>query len=109
MALNTTVLSAAQAYSDAKRTAKVPGIDTAIGQNTPAVGGDFGSMLRDTVQNAADVQRTAEKMSMKAVANEADLQQVIGAIANAELTLNTVIAVRDRVVQAYQEILRMPI
>jgi flagellar hook-basal body complex protein FliE len=39
----------------------------------------------------------------------ADLQQVVNAVTAAELTVQTVTAVRDRVISAYQEVLRMPI
>jgi len=44
-----------------------------------------------------------------AIAGKTDLSSVIAAVANAELTLQTVVAVRDRMVQAYQEVMRMPI
>ena len=36
-------------------------------------------------------------------------QQLVQTIAEAELTMNTVVAIRDKVVEAYQEILRMPV
>ena len=44
-----------------------------------------------------------------AIAGEADVTDVVMAVTNAETTLQTVVAVRDRVMAAYQEILRMPI
>jgi flagellar hook-basal body complex protein FliE len=46
---------------------------------------------------------------MQAAAGRADIVDVVTAIAAAETTLETVITVRDQVIQAYQEILRMPI
>ncbi len=46
---------------------------------------------------------------MKQISGEADLKDVVTAVANAENTLETVVAVRDKVLSAYQEILRMPI
>ena len=48
-------------------------------------------------------------MTAKAVAGEADILEVVSAVSNAEMTLQTVVAVRDRVLGAYQEIMRMPI
>jgi len=48
-------------------------------------------------------------MSAQAVTGEADLTDVVAAITSAELTLQTVVAVRDRLISAYQEIMRMPI
>ena len=46
---------------------------------------------------------------MKAAMGEADLNELIVAVSKAELTLQTVVTVRDRAIQAYQDILRMPI
>ena len=48
-------------------------------------------------------------MSLKAVAGEAELSEVVTAVANAETALQTVVTVRDRIITAYQEIMRMPI
>jgi flagellar hook-basal body complex protein FliE len=46
---------------------------------------------------------------MKAITGKADLNDVIVAVNDAEMTLQTVVGLRDRMIQAYQEILRMPI
>lgn len=75
----------------------------------PASGGDFSSMVRNFAENAVKVGETAEKQSTAAAAGKADLNSVVMAVAEAELTLNTVVAVRDKVIEAYREILRMPI
>ena len=48
-------------------------------------------------------------MSAAAIQNKADLTEVVTAITNAEVTLQTVVAVRDRMISAYQQIMRMPI
>lgn len=69
----------------------------------------FASLVGDALKSAADVGYSAETQSIKAVAGEADLTEVVTAVANAEVALNTVVAVRDRVIQAYQDVLRMPI
>ena len=69
----------------------------------------FATMVTDSLKQAVEAGRTAEDMSMKQIAGEADLKDVITAVANAEHTLETVVAVRDKVLTAYQEILRMPI
>ena len=46
---------------------------------------------------------------MQALVAPTDVSQVVMAVTNAEVTLETVVAVRDRVIQAYQDILKMPI
>lgn len=85
-----------------------PSLGTAdAGQAKPA--GGFGEMLSEALQNTVDAARGSEAMSAKAVAGKADVTQVVAAVTNAEIALDTVVAVRDRVITAYQEIMRMPI
>jgi flagellar hook-basal body complex protein FliE len=71
--------------------------------------GSFLGMVNDSLKNAATTGREAEELSLKQISGEADLKDVVTAVANAEHTLETVVAVRDKVLNAYQEILRMPI
>lgn len=72
-------------------------------------GSSFLDMVRGAALDAVDSSRRAEQISAEGVAGQADVTQVVTAISEAEATLNTVVAVRDRVISAYQEILRMPI
>ena len=69
----------------------------------------FMETLGKVAQDAIDANRKAETLTTQAVVGEAELLDVVNAVANAEVTLQTVVAVRDRVMSAYQEILRMPI
>jgi flagellar hook-basal body complex protein FliE len=69
----------------------------------------FANMVGDSLQQAVQTGREAENLSIKQISGEADLKDVITAVANAEQTLETVVAVRDKVLSAYNEILKMPI
>jgi flagellar hook-basal body complex protein FliE len=69
----------------------------------------FAGMVTESLQQAVQSGRQAEELSLKQISGEADLKDVVTAVANAEHTLETVVAVRDKVLSAYQEILRMPI
>ena len=51
----------------------------------------------------------SEKMSIAAINDRADITQVVTAVAEAELTLQTVVNVRDKVLEAYKDIIRMPV
>ena len=99
--------TAVNAYKAAAKT-------VANGENAksaPSVGsGDsFASMVGDSLKQAVRSGYDAENLSLKQIAGEADLKDVITAVANAEQTLETVVAVRDKVLNAYNEILKMPI
>lgn len=83
-----------------------------IGQRSPGAQDDgvtFSDFLKDNVRESIDVMRRGETMSARAVAGEADTVDVVQAVTAAELTLQTVVSLRDRVIGAYQEIMRMPI
>jgi len=72
-------------------------------------GKDFLNMVKDAAQEAVKTGQKAEAMSVAGVAGQADLLDVVRSVGNAEFTLQTVVAVRDKLVNAYQELLRMPI
>ncbi len=74
-----------------------------------APGPSFGEVMEDTARNVVGALRRGEDMSALAAVGKAELTDVIQAVTNAEITLQTVTAVRDKVVSAYQEILRMPV
>lgn len=69
----------------------------------------FGGLVSDMVGTTADALGKAEQASIKQVAGKGDLIDVVTAIGAAETALDTVVAVRDRVVSAYQEIMRMQV
>jgi len=76
----------------------------------PASGGDeFASLVRNAIDEAIKIGEKSEQLSIQGVNDRADLNQVVTAVAEAEVTLQTVVAVRDKVIDAYKEILRMPI
>ena len=70
---------------------------------------DFSDMLRSSLEASRETIARSEDMSAKAVHGDAALHDVVTAVSAAEVTLQTVVTMRDRVTQAYQEILRMPI
>ena len=69
----------------------------------------FGDMIVGMVGQTSTNLRAAETASMRQVAGKGDLIDVVTAIGAAEAALDTVVAVRDRVVSAYGEIMRMQI
>ena len=79
--------------------------------NSSDTGGatDFSKMVKNFAESAVEVGKKSEIQSAAAAAGQADLNTVVMAVTEAELTLNTVVAVRDKVLESYREILRMPI
>ena len=75
----------------------------------PATGSDFASLLQDSLGGVAQAGQKAEKQALAAVAGKGDLVDVVTAVAESEAALETLVAVRDRVIAAYEDIMRMPI
>ena len=101
-----TALSAAKAYADIQKAAGPAG-SAATGEAAGA--GGFGDVLKSTMTNMVQASRHAESQISAQVAGKAELIDVVTAISAAETSLETVMAVRDQVISAYQEIMRMPI
>jgi flagellar hook-basal body complex protein FliE len=99
-----TALAAAKAY--ASQGAMSVG---SIGGGGAAKGVDFGDLLKSAMNDVSSTAKAAEHKMAAQVAGKAELIDVVTAISSAEASLETVMAVRDQVISAYQEIMRMPI
>lgn len=103
MAIN--VANAAAAY--AKQAGKTADAGAVPRSDDPVK--SFSDLVGESVQGAIDTSRNAEQVSALGIAGKAELNEVVTAVTNAEVTLQAVLAIRDRVIQAYQDIIRMPI
>ncbi|GEO80297.1 flagellar hook-basal body complex protein FliE [Pararhodospirillum oryzae] len=81
----------------------------ALPDENPGQGASFTGLVRDALQSTIQAGKESETLTRQAIEGKADLREVVMAVNNAETTLQTVIAVRDKVVSAYETILRMPI
>mgnify|MGYP000441554128 CR=1 FL=1 len=72
-------------------------------------GQSFAGMVRDNLEQAADLSRQAEAVSKQAIAGNASKVEVVTAVNNAETALRTVTSVRDKMVSAYKSIIKMPV
>lgn len=89
---------AAQQYA-ASRPATVPNAQPG-GQ-----GADFSKLAG----NFAETLQQGEQTAMTAMTGDADPHALVQALAQTELAVETAVTVRNKVVEAYQEILRMPV
>lgn len=100
-------LAASNAYRNQLKLSENAGGSAEEGSSS---GVSFSSLLGQSLENAADKQYQTESMQMEALTvGKVDLADLVTAVSSAELTLNTVVAIRDRVIGAYQDIIRMPI
>ena len=100
-----TALAAAKAYAAAGQTTSATS-----GLAGAAEGGmDFGALVKNAMSDAMQASKNAETQIVNHTQGKAQLIDVATAISAAETSLETVMAVRDQVISAYQEIMRRPI
>ncbi len=70
---------------------------------------DFQNMVKEAVVSVQQNVKNSENMALAGMQGKADIQDVVLAISNAEVALDTVVAVRDTAIKAYKEIMQMTI
>ena len=88
----------ASAYAEARAAAAPAPGSTPAGQGLTAAAHDFAAVMQQ-----------ADSAAIGAMQGRNDTHALVQSIAEAQIALETAVAVRDRVVEAYQEILRMPV
>ena len=107
-----TPLGAAKTYANiAQQTAKAA---TGQGGNAlDAAGGatpqSFADMVSGAVNDATTQAQKADQVSAAAVTGQADLVSVVTSLSETELAMETLVGLRDRVIGAYEQIMRLPI
>ncbi|WP_369058931.1 flagellar hook-basal body complex protein FliE [Caulobacter sp. 73W] len=104
-----TPLSAAKAYASTQGISPMGSLSDGVASLSNSRQKTFGDMLEFVMGDAVQASRAAEGQIAKQAAGKAELLDVVTAISSAEASLETVMAVRDQVISAYQEIMRMPI
>jgi flagellar hook-basal body complex protein FliE len=101
--------AATNAYASAARLmgqSPRPAID-----QVASLGGDdsFGKLVSQAVQGVVNDGNVADTKAMDLVNGKGDMVDVVTAISQTQLAMETMVTVRDRVISAYEEIMRMPI
>lgn len=103
----TSPAAAAGAYANLSGLMSGGGASRAAGP--AAEGGGFGDMLTQAISGFAEQGKATEAKAMQAVAGKGDVVDVVTAVAESELALQTLVSVRDKVIAAYEDVMRMPI
>ncbi|KPL55687.1 MULTISPECIES: flagellar hook-basal body complex protein FliE [Hyphomicrobiales] len=70
---------------------------------------DFAGMVRDAMGDVVQQGRSAEAKTLAYAKGKADVIDVVTAVAETEVALETMVSLRDKVIAAYEEIMRMPV
>src|SRR3954463_375136 len=99
--------AAANAYASLGRMLETGG---GVGAATPETGGpSFGAVLKDAIGGVMDAGRKSDAQTLAMASGKANVMDVVTAVAETDVAVSTLVSVRDRVIQAYEDIMKMPI
>ena len=103
----TTPSAAANAYASLARIADASGgLGKAVGETQ---GPSFGALLKDAIGGVLEAGKASDAQQRAMVAGKANIVDVVTAVAETDVAVSTLVSVRDRMIQSYEEIMRMPI
>lgn len=100
-------VAALAAYRTATQRITAPAMPAAGLAGEPESG--FADAVTRALQSAVDAGRDADRRSVASIAGEGNVTELALAVSKAELALQATVAVRDRLVSAYQDVMRMSI
>ena len=103
------ISGALNAYQQALSRIGAAEAQTTIPASAPATGNGFSDMVKSAVEDTVTMNKQAEATTLMGIQGKADIQDVVLAVSNAEMALETVVAVRDTAIKAYNTIMQMPI
>ena len=84
-------------------------ISPAASTKARTAGPNFGSILKDVMNAVSAAAQKSDVQAQAVAAGKANMVDVVTAVADTEATFQTLISVRDKVIAAYEDVLRMPI
>ena len=99
-------ISAASAYAKLARLAD-PGAN--LGKASDSSGPDFGQMVKQAIGSVVEAGKKSDAQSVAMASGKANVMDVVTAVAETDVAVSTLVSVRDRVIQSYEDIMRMPI
>jgi flagellar hook-basal body complex protein FliE len=98
---------AANAYAALSRIMESGGAEK--GGQAAAGGPSFSALLKDAVGSVLDAGKKSDAQTMAMSSGKANVMDVVTAVAETDVAVSTLVSVRDRVIQSYEDIMRMPI
>jgi len=103
-------ISAANAYASLARLTDLGGAGAA-GKSLAGGGSgpSFGDVLKNAVGSVLDAGRKSDAQTMAMASGKSNVMDVVTAVAETDVAVSTLVSVRDRVIQSYEDIMKMPI
>ena len=99
---------AANAYASLAKMMERGGVEKA-GQAAPAGGPSFSALVQDAVGSVLETGRKSDAQTVAMASGKANVMDVVTAVAETDVAVSTLVSVRDKVIQAYEDIMKMSI
>lgn len=109
MAINTPFNAATAAYGNASRLINQAAKPTTDLTANASGGNNFADLLAQNVQGVVDQGKVSDQMAMDMISGKANVVDMVTALSETEMAIESMVTIRDRVISAYEEIMRMPI
>lgn len=107
--VSTPFTTAANAYGNAAQLISQGAKPQTNATASAGQGPDFAEMLANSIESLEATGRVSDQMALDMVNGKANVVDMVTAISETEMAIETMVTVRDRVISAYEEIMRMPI
>jgi flagellar hook-basal body complex protein FliE len=101
-----TASTAAQAYASLARLTDAAGLSKA---GKESAGEGFGALLKEALGAVSQAGQKSDMQAQAVVAGKSNIIDVVTAVAESEVAIDAVVSVRDKVISAYEDIMKMPI
>jgi flagellar hook-basal body complex protein FliE len=103
-------VTAANAYSSlAKFASSGAGAGAGLGKSPEGDGPSFGAMVKDALGSVMDAGRKSDAQTVAMASGKANVMDVVTAVAETDVAVSTLVSVRDKVIQSYEDIMKMTI
>jgi flagellar hook-basal body complex protein FliE len=101
---------AANAYASLSRILESGGgISADFGKASEATGPSFNAVLKEAIGSVLDAGRKSDAQTVAMASGKANVMDVVTAVAETDVAVSTLVSVRDRMIQSYEDIMKMPI
>jgi flagellar hook-basal body complex protein FliE len=83
--------------------------DGGASAGTEAGGTSFSAVLKDALSSVAEAGRKSDAQTVAMAGGKANVMDVVTAVAETDVAVSTLVSVRDRVIQSYEDIMKMSI
>src|SRR5437660_1637115 len=89
--------------------ARMTDVGAGAGSSSEAGGQSFGAVLKDAIGSVMESGRKSDAQTLAMTSGKSNVMDMVTAVTETDVAVSTLVSVRDRVIQSYEDIMKMPI